>query len=109
MPGSSLKPVAKRLHRLLNKEVTLAGDCIGPEVRKQVDAMQSEEILLLENLRFHKEERENDPEFARELASLCDVMVQDAFGVCHRSHASTEGMNKEVQREMAREPMDVYE
>ncbi|MBT5304162.1 MAG: phosphoglycerate kinase, partial [Candidatus Scalindua sp.] len=97
----SLKPVAKRLTRLLNKEVTLARDCIGPEVKKQADAMQPEDVLLLENLRFHKGERENDPEFARELASLCDVMVQDAFGNCHRSHASMVGMNKEVSQSAA--------
>jgi len=97
----SLKPVAKRLHRLLNKEVALARDCIGPEVKKQVDAMQPEDVLLLENLRFHKGEQENDPEFAKELASLCDVMVQDAFGNCHRSHASMVGMNKEISQSAA--------
>ena len=100
-PEFSLKPVAKRLNRLLNKEVMLASDCVGPEVSKQVDAMQSGDVLLLENLRFHKGERENDPEFAKELASLCDVMVQDAFGNCHRSHASMVGMNKEVLQSAA--------
>jgi len=100
-PEFSLKPVAKRLNRLLNKEVMLARDCVGPEVSKQVDAMQPGDVLLLENLRFHKEERENDPEFAKELASLCDVMVQDAFGNCHRSHASMVGMNKEVLQSAA--------
>ena len=93
LPEFSLKPIVRRLHRLLNKEITLASDCIGPEVKKQVDAMQSEDVLLLENLRFHKEERENDPEFAKKLASLCDVMIQDAFGNCHRAHASMVGMN----------------
>ena len=101
LPEFSLKPIVRRLHRLLNKEVTLASDCIGPEVRKQVDAMQSEDVLLLENLRFHKEERENDPAFAKELASLCDVMIQDAFGNCHRPHASMVGMNKEVSQSAA--------
>ncbi|MHC4139470.1 MAG: phosphoglycerate kinase, partial [Planctomycetota bacterium] len=100
-PEFSLKPVAKRLNRLLNKEVMLARDCVGPEVSKQVDAMQPGDVLLLENLRFHKGERDNDPEFARELASLCDVMVQDAFGNCHRSHASMVGMNKEVPQSAA--------
>jgi len=100
-PEFSLKPVAKRLNRLLNKEVMLASDCVGPEVGKQVDAMQPGDVLLLENLRFHKGERENDPEFARELASLCDVMIQDAFGNCHRSHASMVGMNKEVAQSAA--------
>ncbi len=97
----SLKPVARRLNRLLNKEVKLAADCIGPEVKKQVDAMQPEDVLLLENLRFHKGEQENDPEFAKELASLCDVMVQDAFGNCHRTHASMVGMNGMVSQSAA--------
>ena len=101
LPEFSLKPVAKRLNRLLNKDVTLASDCIGPEVKKQVEAMQPEDVLLLENLRYHKGERENDPEFAKELASLCDVMVQDAFGNCHRAHASMVGMNEEVSQSAA--------
>ena len=101
MPEFSLKPIARRLHRLLNKEVKLAKDCIGPEVRKQVDAMQPEDVLLLENLRFHKGEQENDPEFAKELASLCDVMVQDAFGNCHRAHASMVGMNGMISQSSA--------
>ncbi len=100
-PEFSLKPIVRRLHRLLNKEITLASDCIGPEVKKQVDAMQSEDVLLLENLRFHKEERENDPEFAKKLASLCDVMIQDAFGNCHRAHASMVGMNEAVSQSAA--------
>ena len=97
----SLKPVARRLNRLLNKEVKLASDCIGSEVKKQVDVMQPGDVLLLENLRFHKGEQENDPEFAKGLASLCDVMVQDAFGNCHRTHASMVGMNKEVSQSAA--------
>ena len=101
LPEFSLKPVVRRLHRLLNKEVKLAKDCIGPEVRKQVDAMQPEDVLLLENLRFHKGEQENDPEFAKELASLCDVMVQDAFGNCHRAHASMVGMNGMISQSAA--------
>jgi phosphoglycerate kinase len=101
LPEFSLKPIVRRLHRLLNKEITLASDCIGPEVRKQVDAMQPEDVLLLENLRFHKEEQENDPEFAKKLASLCDVMIQDAFGNCHRAHASMVGMNKAVTQSAA--------
>ena len=101
LPEFSLKPVARRLNRLLNKEVMLARDCIGTEVKKQVDVMQPGDVLLLENLRFHKGEEENDPEFAKELASLCDVMVQDAFGNCHRTHASMVGMNKEVSQSAA--------
>lgn len=98
IPELSLKPVVKRLHRLLNKEVKLASNCIGPDVKKQVDNMQSEDVLLLENLRFHREEQENDPKFAKELASLCDVFVQDAFGNCHRIHASMVGINGNVQQ-----------
>jgi phosphoglycerate kinase len=101
LPEFSLKPIARRLNRLLNKEVKLAKDCIGPEARKQVDAMKPEDVLLLENLRFHKGEQENDPEFAKELASLCDVMVQDAFGNCHRTHASMVGMNRAVSQSAA--------
>ena len=96
IPELSLKPVVKRLHRLLNKEVKLASNCIGPDVKKQVDNMQPEDVLLLENLRFHREEQENDPKFAKELASLCDVFVQDAFGNCHRTHASMVGINGNV-------------
>ncbi|ODS30790.1 MAG: phosphoglycerate kinase [Candidatus Scalindua rubra] len=100
-PELSLKPVAKRLHRLLNKEVKLANDCIGPGVRQQVDDMQPEDVLLLENLRFHPGEQENDPAFAKELASLCDVLVQDAFGNCHRAHASMVGVNGTVSQAAA--------
>ncbi len=95
-PELSLKPVAKRLNRLLNKEVKLTSNCIGPDVKKQVDNMKPEDVLLLENLRFHRGEQENDPEFAKELASLCDVFIQDAFGNCHRTHASMVGINGNV-------------
>ncbi len=97
VPGLSLKPVAKRLSRLLGKEVPLAEDCIGPKVKESVDKMSPGDIVLLENLRFHPGEENNDPEFARELASLCDVFIQDAFGNCHRSHASTVGVCRFVQ------------
>ncbi len=96
VPELSLKPVAKRLNRLLNKEVKLTSNCIGPDVKKQVDNMKPEDVLLLENLRFHRGEQENDPEFAKELASLCDVFIQDAFGNCHRTHASMVGINGNV-------------
>lgn len=96
IPGLSLRPVAKRLSRLLGKEVPLAEDCVGPEVKKFVDKMNPGDIILLENLRFHPEEEQNDPEFARELASLCEVFIQDAFGNCHRSHASMVGINRFV-------------
>ncbi len=84
----SLKPVAKRLGRLLQQDVTLAPDCIGPEVEKQIEAMKKGDVLLLENLRFHGGEEKNDPEFAAALAALCDVFINDAFAVSHREHAS---------------------
>ncbi|MCF8024629.1 MAG: phosphoglycerate kinase [Desulfobacteraceae bacterium] len=88
----SLAPVAKRLARLLEQEVDMAQDCIGEEVERRVDSMGENEILLLENLRFHKGEEENDPEFAKKLAALGDVYINDAFAVSHRAHASVEGI-----------------
>jgi len=93
-PKSSLAPVAKRLQRLLNKEVTFAPDCIGSRVENIVSKMKEGDVLLLENLRFHPEEEKNDEEFARSLAKLADVYVNDAFGAAHRAHASTVGMTK---------------
>jgi len=89
-PEMSLKPVAKRLEELLGRPVKFAPDCIGPEV----EAMKPKpgEVLLLENLRYHAEEEKNDPEFAKKLAKLGDVYVNDAFGTAHRAHASTVGM-----------------
>ncbi|MHB2148962.1 phosphoglycerate kinase [Calditrichota bacterium LG25] len=89
-----LKPVAKRLSELLNIEVKMAPDCIGPEVQKMKAELKPGEVLLLENLRFHKEETENDPEFARQLAEGCDLYINDAFGTAHRAHASTEGVTR---------------
>ena len=86
----SLKPCAVRLAELLGKPVKMAPDCVGPEVEALKPAPG--EVLLLENLRFHPEEEKNDPEFAKKLAGLCDVYVNDAFGSAHRAHASTEGM-----------------
>lgn len=88
----SLAPIQKKLSELLKKDVKLASDCIGPEVKKAVSGLKEGDILLLENLRFHKAETKNDPEFAKELASLADIYVSDAFGTVHRAHASTEGM-----------------
>jgi len=88
----SLAPVRKKLSELLGREVAMAPDCVGPEVKKAVGALKDGDILLLENLRFHKEEEKNDPAFARELASLADIYVSDAFGTVHRAHASTEGI-----------------
>jgi len=91
-PKYSLAPVAIRLSEILGQPVPLTSDCIGPEVLLQVQSLQSGQVLLLENLRFHKEEEKNDPEFARQLALLGDVYVNDAFGTAHRAHASTEGV-----------------
>jgi phosphoglycerate kinase len=90
----SLKPVARRLEELLGRPVKMAPDRIGPEVEAMMPAPG--EVLLLENLRFHSEEEKNDPEFARKLAALCDIYVNDAFGSAHRAHASTEGMTQFV-------------
>jgi len=87
----SLKPAAEELSKLLGKPVQFAEGCIGPAVEKQVAALESGQTLLLENLRFHKEEEKNDPNFARQLASHADVYINDAFGTAHREHASTFG------------------
>ena len=91
-PKMSLKPAATRLSELLGKPVAFAADCVGPEVEKQAQALKDGEVLLLENLRFHPEEEKNVPEFARRLAALAEVYVNDAFGTAHRAHASTEGI-----------------
>ena len=91
-PKLSLAPVAKALAAILNVPVTLASDCVGPEVTAAVDRLKDGEILLLENLRFHREETKNEPGFAKALAALADVYVNDAFGTAHRAHASTAGM-----------------
>ncbi len=96
-PKFSLAPVAERLSHLLNQKVILAPDCIGEEVRSQINNMKEGDVLLLENLRFHSEEEKNDPSFSKELASLCDVYINDAFGAAHRAHASTEGITRYVQ------------
>ncbi|HEY7349925.1 MAG TPA: phosphoglycerate kinase [Ktedonobacterales bacterium] len=88
----SLKPVAERLAHLLGRPVRLAPDCIGPETEQMARALEPGEVLLLENLRFHKEEEKNNPDFARQLASLGVVYINDAFGAAHRAHASTEGI-----------------
>jgi phosphoglycerate kinase len=91
-PELSLKPVSVALADSLGIPVKLAPDCVGPEVEAMVAAMQTGEVLLLENLRFHAEETKNEEEFAKALARLADVYVDDAFGTAHRAHASTEGM-----------------
>ncbi len=95
-PEMSLKPVAARLSDLLGQPVKMAPDCVGPEVEKM--RPKPGEVLLLENLRFHAEEEKNDPGFSKQLASLCDVYVNDAFGSAHRAHASTVGMIQYVKQ-----------
>lgn len=93
-PKYSLKPCAQRLSALLGKEVKLAPDCIGEDVKAMVDSMKAGEVLLLENVRFHEEEEKNDENFSKKLAALGDVYINDAFGSAHRAHASTEGITK---------------
>ncbi len=96
-PKYSLFPVAKRLERLLEKEVRFVPDCIGSEAKETVFSMKEGDIVLLENLRFHPGEEKNDPEFAKALASLAEIYVLDAFGTCHRKHASMYGIKDYVQ------------
>ncbi|NEO93809.1 MAG: phosphoglycerate kinase [Moorea sp. SIO3G5] len=87
-----LTPVAERLSELLGQPVTMCKDCVGDEVAAQVGALENGQVALLENLRFHAGEEKNDPEFTKQLASLADLYVNDAFGTAHRAHASTEGV-----------------
>lgn len=91
-PKYTLAPVAKRLSELLGKDVTLAADVVGPDAQSKAAALKDGEVLLLENVRFHKEEEKNDPAFAKQLASLAEIYVNDAFGTAHRAHASTAGV-----------------
>ena len=100
-PAMSLKPVSGALSELLETPVPLAPDCIGPEVEGLVNRMTPGKVLLLENLRFHAEEQKNDENFARALAALADVYVNDAFGTAHRAHASTVGMVQFVKEKAA--------
>lgn len=93
-PRYSLAPVAKRLQRLLDKDVVFAPDCIGTQVEGLVSKMKDGDVLLLENLRYHAEEEKNDEEFSKGLAKLADFYVNDAFGAAHRAHASTVGITK---------------
>jgi phosphoglycerate kinase len=97
----SLRPVAEHLSTLLGKQVGFADDCIGVKVKAKVDALHNGDVLLLENLRFHAGEEKNDDGFARELATLCDVYINDAFGAAHRAHASTAGITKYVKQAAA--------
>jgi phosphoglycerate kinase len=96
-PEFSLKPAAERLSKLIGKDVKLTSDCIGAETEKMVNEMKPGDVVLLENLRFHKQEEKNDPEFAKQLANLGDVYINDAFGSAHRAHASTEGVTKFIK------------
>ena len=100
-PALTLSTVVKRLQRLLNKDVMFLDDCIGPEVEKVVNNMESGDVVLLENLRFYPGEEGKDDEFAKKLAALADVYVNDAFGTSHRSHASVTGITKYVRPAVA--------
>jgi phosphoglycerate kinase len=100
-PKFSLKPVAERLSQLLNKDVRLAPDCVGDEVKKMVNQMKPGDVLLLENVRFHSEETKNDEAFSKQLAGLGDVYINDAFGSAHRAHSSTEGVTKFIKTSAA--------
>ena len=100
-PRHSLKPVAARLEELLGRPVPLLPDCVGPEVTAAAAALKPGDVVLLENLRFHAEEEVNDPEFARALASLADVYVDDAFAAAHRAHASIEGITRYLKPAVA--------
>jgi phosphoglycerate kinase len=98
----SLRPVAEYLSELLGKHVAFAEDCVGPRAEEAVASLKDGDVLLLENLRFHKEEEENDEEFSSQLAALCDgLYVNDAFGTAHRAHASTVGITKHVEKSAA--------
>lgn len=97
VPELSVKPIVARLSELLGKEVKYAEDCVGEAASKAAADLKSGEVLLLENLRYHNEETKNDPEFAKQLASLADVAVDDAFGVSHRAHASNAGIAQYVE------------
>lgn len=94
IPEFSLKPVAKHLSTLLGREVLMAPDCIGPEVLGMAQSLESGQVMLLENLRFHAGETKNDPDFSQALAALAEVYVNDAFGASHRAHASVVGVTE---------------
>src|SRR5687767_13714371 len=96
-PEFSLEPAAARLSELISQDVTLPDDCIGDAAKKVVGDLRNGQVCLLENLRFHAEEEKNDEAFARELASLCDTYVNDAFGSSHRAHASVFGLPRLVR------------
>ncbi|MBL0716061.1 MAG: phosphoglycerate kinase [Desulfosarcina sp.] len=97
IPELSLQPTADRLSELLQQDVAMAPDCIGPEVERLVAQLGQGQVLMLENLRFHPEEKDNDPEFSKQLADLADIYVNDAFAVAHRAHASVAGVPKNTK------------
>jgi phosphoglycerate kinase len=97
----TLRPVAEHLAELLGRSVPFAHDCVGKPAQQAVDALKNGDVVLLENLRFHPEEEKNDEAFAKQLASLCDVYVNDAFGTAHRAHASTVGITHHVSKSAA--------
>ncbi len=97
----SLRPVAEHLSELLGRQVMFAEDCVGEAAQSAADALAEGDVLLLENLRFHREEEKNDDAFARQLAALCSLYVNDAFGAAHRAHASTVGITKHVAKAAA--------
>ena len=101
MPELSLNPIADRLSELLGKSVKFTGKVTGPEVKESIDSLADGEVMLLENLRFHKEETDNDPKFSKTLSSYADIYVNDAFGTSHRKHASTYGMAANFQIKVA--------
>ncbi|CAN2049693.1 Phosphoglycerate kinase [Candidatus Magnetomoraceae bacterium gMMP-1] len=101
VPELSLAPVAEHLSDLIKKEVKLAPDCVGPDVKKMLSEMQQGDVVLLENLRFHAEEKKNDENFAASLASFCDIYINDAFAVSHRAHASVEAAARYAPRAVA--------
>ena len=96
-PQFSTRPIVARLEECLSQPVKWASDCVGPEAEKAAADLKPGEVLLLENLRYHKAEKKNDPEFAKQLASLADIAVDDAFGVAHRAHASNVGITKYLE------------
>jgi phosphoglycerate kinase len=100
-PEFSLRPVVAKLSALLGKPVKFAEDCIGPKAEAEVASLKDGEVLLLENLRFHAEEEKNDPAFSKQLASLGDLYINDAFGSAHRAHSSTEGLTKFIKPSVA--------
>jgi len=97
-PEFSLDVAAKKLSELIGKDVKFAPDCIGPEAEKTVNSLSDGDVALLENLRFYKEETDNDPEFSKKLASLGEIYINDAFGTAHRAHASVEGVTKYMKK-----------